>query len=80
MAVDDDALQGLGVVRVVRVLAGQLKLDLPAAGDLHALEAQLEAIDVPRQLFLGKAGVSGRHVGQQERSTLHHSSSLSVHV
>ena len=80
VAVDDDALQGLGVVRVVRVLAGQLKLDLPAAGDLHALEAQLKAIDVPRQLFLGKAGVSGRHVGQQERGALHHSSGLSVHV
>ena len=31
VAVDDDALQGLGVVRVVRVLAGQLKLDRPSS-------------------------------------------------
>jgi hypothetical protein len=81
VAVDNDALQILGVVRVVRIVAGQLKLDLPAAGDLHALETQLEAVDVLRQLFLGKAGAAvGRHIGQQERGALHQSSVLSVHI
>ena len=80
MAVDDDALQILGVVRVVRVLAGQLELELAAAGDLHTLEAQLETVDVPGQLLLGKAGVRSRHIGQQEGGALHHSSVLSIHV
>ena len=80
MAVDNNALQGLGVVWVVRVLTGQLELELPAARNLHALEAQLETFNIFRQLFLGKAGVIVRHVGQQERSALHHISGLSVHV
>ena len=80
VAVEDNALQVPGVIRVVRVLAGQLELELPAAGDLHAFEAQLKALNVLRQLLLGKAVVGSRHIGQQEGGALHHSSALSIHV
>ena len=65
-------VQEFGVIRIIRVLARYLELDLATAGDLHTPESDLETVYILGQLFLGKLGPR-RHIGQHESGALHHS-------
>ena len=72
VAVEDDPLQGLHILRVVRIVAGHLEDQHPAARDLDPLETQVQAIHILRQFLLGKVAAV-HHVRQQEGGTLHQS-------
>ncbi len=72
VAVEDDPLQGLHILRVVRVVAGHLEDQHPAAGDLDPLEAQIQAVHILRQLLLRET-VASHHIRQQERGALRQS-------
>ena len=68
MVKEDHALQRLHIVRILRVLAGQFKLQHTAAGDLRPLEGQLQAVHIVGQFRAGKLAV--RHLGDDESSAL----------
>ena len=61
---EDDPLQIPAVVRIVRVLGGDLVLQGAAGGDLDLLEVQLDAVHVLGQFLGGEGGLHG--LGEQE--------------
>ena len=64
MVEQDHARQILFIVRILRVVAGNLELEHTAAGDLHTLEADGQAVHILRQIVLGE--ITRHHIRQQE--------------
>ena len=79
MAVENDTLQIGRIVRHIRVSRRDLKLQVPAAGDLDAGEAQAQALHIIRKVFTGEV-VSVKKLRDLERGLgLHHGVGLFVH-
>lgn len=69
----DHSLQGLRIVGIFRVRAGQLKLQGPAGGDLYPRKRELHTIAVLRQIVLGKLSVIRSQHGELKNILLHQS-------
>ena len=66
MAVENDTLQIRRIVRHIRVSGRDLKLQMTAAGDLDAGEAQAQALHIVRKVFTGEV-VSVKKLRDLER-------------
>ena len=79
MAVENDTLQIRRIVRHIRVSGRDLKLQVTAAGDLDAGEAQAQALHIIRKVFTGEV-ISVKKLRDLECGLgLHHGIGLFVH-
>ena len=76
MVVEENALQLGNVVRAVRVVAGHLKLEHAAAGDLYLGEGEPQALHILGEVSGGDAVVHGG--GENEAVVLHEGSAVLI--
>ena len=79
VAVENDTLQIRRIVRHIRVSGRDLKLQMTAAGDLDAGEAQAQALHIIRKIFAGEV-IAVKELRDLECGLgLHHGIGLFVH-